>query len=325
MKNWRINISSNTSLAMLGVVTFTFLGLTSCKPNDEQADRSKLHFIEFGRGIFGLTKQVKRSTINVCLEGASPSTEEEWTQKIQKATLTWIEPIRKLSKSTLTEKVEVVPNSSNCDATVKIFPSVHAVTYTGSKPTVHMAASGYFSNYNVLLHEFGHVFGLADTYQNGQSGNCQPGQPQAIMCNTAFKDMQADDIAGVSSVYKRAFPNDEGGEDPGPVNPKTLKGKMRLAVSEKGDRDTFAVLFSFESGADMTGNLAIEFCEGSKISCAKNAGSWILTTQRDDSDTVRVYASNANIKMTEGKTITVRVKHSSGTLTRSFKINQIKS
>jgi len=59
----------------------------------------------------------------------------------------------------------------------------------------------------VLLHEFGHAFALSDTYQGGQSGNCQANQPQAVMCNTSFDTPQTDDVAGIRSVYQSTFPN----------------------------------------------------------------------------------------------------------------------
>lgn len=64
---------------------------------------------------------------------------------------------------------------------------------------------------HVLLHEFGHLFGLADTYDEMASATAGmivcPGQPDSVMCEISQSTvLMADDIAGVRDVYCRMYP-----------------------------------------------------------------------------------------------------------------------
>ena len=61
--------------------------------------------------------------------------------------------------------------------------------------------------FDVILHEFGHVFGLGDTYIEGVNA-CQPGQPSSVMCqNPVSNNLFADDINAIGEIYCMANPS----------------------------------------------------------------------------------------------------------------------
>ncbi len=170
---------------------------------------SETHFLTFGPNVQGLTAKVQQSEIRICLGGVSSPTSlwSLWEENIRSAVLQWVEPLREISQVALTADVTVHRLGESCDATVQVIPGVHASAQVGAQPLIKMASDGYFGSYNVLLHEFGHAFALSDTYQDGQSGNCRPGQPQSIMCNTSFAEPQADDVQGIRTIFRRVFPD----------------------------------------------------------------------------------------------------------------------
>jgi hypothetical protein len=56
------------------------------------------------------------------------------------------------------------------------------------------------------LHEFGHSFGLGDTYVEGV-WSCQPNQPTSVMCdNASLTALTTDDIQGAQQTYRIANP-----------------------------------------------------------------------------------------------------------------------
>jgi hypothetical protein len=60
--------------------------------------------------------------------------------------------------------------------------------------------------YESLLHELGHSFGLADTYDEA-TGGCKPGQPSAVMCDSNFQSLQPDDILGAREAFRTVHPD----------------------------------------------------------------------------------------------------------------------
>lgn len=243
--------------------------LSGCGTQDEPAQgTSGLHFITFGPGVSGLVSKVKGRTLRACLSGHNSADRQQWVDNIQSSILKWVEPLRRMTKEPLFRTVEVIDGRGRCDTDIVIAPNTHSNTSVGPAPTVRMSPSGYFASYNVLLHEFGHAFALSDTYQNGQSGNCKPNQPQAVMCNTRFSELQTDDIAGVQEVFKRTFPGESNGSgntiDPGPLNLK-----FALALGKESESDSYEVVAGI-SGVDAKETLSVTYCTRA---CERN-DSW---------------------------------------------------
>lgn len=63
--------------------------------------------------------------------------------------------------------------------------------------------------FTTVLHEFGHVFGIGDTYIENV-WTCQPGQENSVMCGEGRipEQLQPDDIGAIQEIYCAAFPND---------------------------------------------------------------------------------------------------------------------
>lgn len=57
-----------------------------------------------------------------------------------------------------------------------------------------------------LLHELGHSFGLADTYDEA-SGGCKPDQPHSVMCDANLDTLQPDDIRGAQEAFRLVHPD----------------------------------------------------------------------------------------------------------------------
>lgn len=206
-----MNSRLNNVYEMVLLAALTGLALVGCgqaRPEDA-GTVSHPDFISFGPTVQGLTGQVKKPELRICLTGidAGGTEWQSWEANIKSVVLKWVDSLRPVASSQLTQTVSVTGESPDCDGSVRVVPGTWSNTSIGEKPVVSMDRTGYFASYNVLLHEFGHAFALSDTYQGGQSGNCQPGQPQAVMCNTSFDAPQPDDVQGIQSVFKRIFPN----------------------------------------------------------------------------------------------------------------------
>lgn len=256
------------------LVRLALFGLTaSCAPKvepDAAANASTPHFLTFGPGVNGLISEVKRPEIRACLSGIGASQRAVWEQNIRSVILKWVEPLRSLTSDPLTNSVAIVDSNADCEVVVIGSPGTWSNTTVTDYPTVRMDVQGYFASYNVLLHEFGHAFALSDTYMNGQSGNCMPGQPQAVMCNTKFAAPQADDVAGVQKIFKRVFPKDVPGAVP------VATGKIFMALgTEAGAAGAYAVHFAYEKMSTVGGGL-LSYCKGSQPTCIAN-GSWLDT------------------------------------------------
>ena len=114
--------------------------------------------------------------------------------------------MRALSAVPLADTVDVVPyNSSGCDVYIAVGNYSPATTQLGKTPRVNLNKSGWYGSSTVTLHEFGHAFGLLDTY-SGRGGSCQPGQPASVMCYAKYDELMDDDIKGIQSVYRSLYP-----------------------------------------------------------------------------------------------------------------------
>lgn len=187
------------------LIYVTMLAMTACghKPTPEDT-HSHLHYKIASSNLSGLTRYLQYPIIRICYSDSTHSTQHR--DDVAYAIFEWIKPLRELTTARLAEKVEFVSaNSAGCHATVTIGNYNPARTYMSSRPRVYINYSGWYGSKTVTLHEFGHAFGLLDTYV-GSGGSCQSGQPDSVMCRASYETLQEDDISGIKKVFERTQP-----------------------------------------------------------------------------------------------------------------------
>ncbi len=313
--------SMGVEMKRLAVLTLLAAMLPACGSEEDRGARnaSDLHFITFGPGVTGLVSKVKRPNLSVCLSGVAEGDRKVWTEAIQSSVLKWVTPLRALTSAQLATSVSVVRAGEPCEADVVARPGTHANTLIGSRPTVNMDVSGYFASYNVLLHEFGHAFALSDTYQNGQSGNCRAGQPQAVMCNTSFTDLQKDDVAGLAKIFKQSFPGDKPGATP-PNDPNVdfTKLKFATALSAEGSEGTHQIALGL-SGIEQRDAVAA-ICFGNESECRNSESGWRDLVRLERRGDVTIFQDQTGTTMQNQLVFTMRYKNATGAAYGSFRI-----
>lgn len=287
-------------MRMISIILIVAAAVGCGRPEETSVDSSKLHFIIFGPGISGLVAKVKNKTLTACLSGHTSANRSTWEKNIQSSILKWIEPMREMTNVPLADEVRVIDGRGNCDTDIVIAPNTHSNTSISSYPVVRMSPEGYFAGYNVLLHEFGHAFALSDTYQGGQSGNCKPGQPQALMCNTSFNELQADDKLGVQSVFKRTFPN-EVPNDGGNI-PAVLNVKISVALGKNISEDKHEV-FVGVSGIDVQKTESVAYC----LTNCDQIDSWTKMKKSQDKSDGAIFAAGSH-ELIEDAVFQIRVE-----------------
>ena len=178
--------------------------LAACGSQPDFSEVREAQFLTIGDGYSGVIKYVKEPVIHACLSGLSGSDISTRQKDITSVVMAWIAPLRELTSLPLAESVDFVDNGCRISVSVN---SSWPHTNIEDPPTVSVGYSGYTGSYNTLLHEFGHAFGLGDTYLT-TSGHCKADQPQAVMCNTSFSVLQEDDINGVRAVFQKTYPQE---------------------------------------------------------------------------------------------------------------------
>jgi hypothetical protein len=171
-------------------------------------------------GSPGLTRFVKEPKITLCanMKYVTEDVKPALIKHLTDATLKWIEPMRALATEKLASKVEIgfwsstngsYPNNDplpdGCHAGLIILKNRRpGVQVSPNRTVLFFNTDVSDKNFRVTLHEFGHAFGLRDTYSTSEFNTCLPGQPDSVMCNTEDHDeLQPDDIEGIREVYKR--------------------------------------------------------------------------------------------------------------------------
>lgn len=196
----------------------------SCRSRSETASKEK--FLTLGSEKSKLLSAVTSKQIRVCLTSMSSEiSSADWQQHAEKAIATWIEALRPISDVALVKDIQII-NKDHCEA--KEFDHVIQLQ-TGKERSSHWPGEsittfyvGDSRGYAVLLHESGHAMGLADTYEG--RGKCKPGQPQSVMCNCDFFDLQKDDIVGIRVIFATYYTN-------------FLKPEIRKKLEEQGFQD----------------------------------------------------------------------------------------
>ena len=160
----------------------------------------EFQFLKGSPAVAGLTAKVHKPSIRVCLY--DPENIQSRKDVVRNSLLKWVNALAPVTTKPLTSAIEfVAANASGCDVYVSYGNYSPAYTNLGKTPRVNVARSGWFGSETVILHEFGHAFGLLDTY-NGSGGSCKPGQPASVMCYAKYKEPMQDDILGVQSMYR---------------------------------------------------------------------------------------------------------------------------
>ena len=161
-------------------------------------DTSQLDYLIGSTGVAGLSRKVKQPVVRICYTDSSNS--ERHKADMIDFVMQWIDALREVSTEPLAGKVELVSPNSPCDGKMTVGNISRAYTQMGSIPAVYINYSGWYGSQTVTLHEFGHAFGLLDTYA-GNGGSCRSGQPNSVMCRANYPTLQDDDVAGIRAVY----------------------------------------------------------------------------------------------------------------------------
>lgn len=152
--------------------------------------------------LAGLTRKVHQKEIRLCINDRTKS--EARSNMIASVCQRWVDALKPIAKQPLAICKSYVTRSQGCDGWVQVGYYNPAMTQMGATPVVMINFSGWFGSETVTLHEFGHAFGLLDTYA-GRGGSCQRGQPDSVMCRAAYKELKPDDIQGIQLIYNSIF------------------------------------------------------------------------------------------------------------------------
>ncbi|MBL9004209.1 MAG: VCBS repeat-containing protein [Myxococcales bacterium] len=144
------------------------------------------------------------STVDVCLKGSgvTSTTRSIYERHVRSAVMAWIDGVRPASSVRLIGDTDV---RFSCDRPhVTINWSAASGRANAGRGIINMFAG---DDYEVVLHEFGHVFGIGDTYVEG-IWSCQPGQENSVMCGSGglFMTLQRDDTNAIQEVFCLTFP-----------------------------------------------------------------------------------------------------------------------
>jgi hypothetical protein len=183
-------------LAVYALALGVLAGCGRVEPTSESSTKYRVA----GPSSAGLTWKVHGEKIRICYSG--PASGDTHREEVVDAVHKWMRPIAEIADEPVTTDVQIVAANAACEVRVYVGNYAPAQTQMGSKPTVYLNYSGWYGSQTVTLHEFGHAFGLLDTYV-GRGGTCQTGQPDSVMCRASYPDLVADDIAGIQDMYRR--------------------------------------------------------------------------------------------------------------------------
>lgn len=198
-------------LKMVSLMAASYVFVSCGKPMER--DASKLDYIVAPKASAGLTRKVHKPVIKICMgtDAASEAHKPNVTHAVEE----WTGALVDVAAEPVTRTVEFVAlNDASCDAVVNVGNYSPAQTRMGNRPIVYLAKSinTWFGSRTVTLHEFGHAFGLYDTYA-GSGGSCQRNQPNSVMCRASYENLKQDDIDGIRVAYKNALARNFAADD----------------------------------------------------------------------------------------------------------------
>ena len=171
-------------------------------------------FLLWGHGE--LQKRVERGCIRIRLKGHSRYNRRYWMRITQNAIFAWAHPLRE--RFGHIRQICTIFTDSNSHLTLNIkrgrpgqrayYRSRYRIlgkTIVSPLIVMYEGSESVADEPRVLVHEFGHAFGLGDTYIEGGRGACKPGQPVSRMCRSRLSEhLSHDDIRGVRNSFCRS-------------------------------------------------------------------------------------------------------------------------
>jgi hypothetical protein len=193
------------------------MSLGSCMEatSDQEVERgsSEKFKLSWAAPLPRIMKFLSGNTMRIYLHGTDVTEENRASKEaiLTSALMAWVEAVRPVAKSMLITSSDIVYDYIGAE------PYDIDINWVGddgramANPGLQGAAwMLLYQNdpFEVALHEFGHVFEIADTYIEGV-WTCQPGEPHSVMCDngTAFSTLQPDDILGIRTVFRMAYPD----------------------------------------------------------------------------------------------------------------------
>lgn len=195
------------SLRFLAFVSGAFL-LAACGA-EQQPLTSNSNYLLIGPGNEGLIYRAKNDSVNVCEKASGGADKSSQRERIKIGMKVWWDALEIEEKP-----ITFDAPGKECDITIEIKRGVHAHVYPGKRPKMAIdGPNGRMGRQRVINHEFGHAFGLDDTYAYSDSSapryysednRCKRGQPEkSIMCNPErYGEPQDDDIKGVKHAFR---------------------------------------------------------------------------------------------------------------------------
>lgn len=160
------------------------------------------------------------SSIRICLTGTAvdATTLPGFQQRIREAIGQWLSAVQPISNGTLITPQKVVFTCTDQDVLVNWSAEEAAAASDHCEAGTPGCTRAYTNLYNraqfysgndlgVVTHEFGHLFGLGDTYIEGPEPGCLPGQPDvSVMCGASWTWLREDDIFGAQESFCGIFP-----------------------------------------------------------------------------------------------------------------------
>lgn len=281
-------------------------------------------FLTFESGYQGAMVALKKEALLICLSGTTSSNDDKFRGWIEDSLNKWLAPLQKLTNDKLaTPKIIEKSSGSECDMTFEIRSGVWGYTQITSPPQIVVGPNVPFG---VVFHEFGHALGLRDTYQSGQSGNCQPRQPQSLMCNISFTEVQQDDIDGVTVVFNETFPNETPPIDKGETPDFTAD--IFLAIQEYSDEKVRLHLsasdYQTSNTGRPTGDLKVCIEAKNKQRC-EDPKNWVNISKLPShlSNDIHRFVYNQKLRLLDGDKVYAKYSRDGATTTpKIFTVNR---
>ena len=202
--------------ASLAAMASLWLAAGGCDGPEEYGDdegwediedvESNERFLAFDTASEWLVSRV-HSDVRVCLTGDGMTSSNIPTRRdqVRDAIMDWVAGIEPSSDTPLMERTDIQFSCSGEHVRINWSDESGRANVEAKSGDVIVCNLFSGDGYDVVLHEFGHIFGMGDTYVEGV-WTCHPGQPDSLMC-TLKTFLAPDDIQGIQEIYALTFPS----------------------------------------------------------------------------------------------------------------------